>query len=409
VGPAHGDHPSMMTGLVRAACTLSFVAGAAFAVYAFGDTPLMVDEYVHYPQIVGFARKYSRIDPRLTMIPGYHAIIAALSWVFGGLSIRAVRAYSFLVAFGAIAAFYFAARADAEERPVVRTLQLAFLPIALPLFFLIYTDATSLLFVLWMMLAAIRNRPWQAGMLGLVACLIRQNNIVWVAFAALWMHAVESGWSWSTLREELGRYWAFVLTAALFIVFVWMNGGVALGDAGAHPLSRAHLGNVFFLLFLCPLLLAPMFLARWRQWLAPLHHARAWLWLGIVFVIFWTGFSVDHPYNLMQRDLFLRNAVLGFFISSDSSRLLFFVPIGFAILGLRTVELRPAWWLIYPFTVLFLLPSWLIEQRYYLIPLSLLLLAREPISPRVERLQVAWFAAMSGALFLAIERDWTFM
>ena len=268
-----------MTRLVHAVSVLLVAAGAVVAVYAFGDTPLMVDEQVHYPQIVSFARKYSRIDPRLTMIPGYHAIVAGLSWVFGGLSIRAVRAYSFLLACGAIAAFYFAARADAEERPIVRTLQLAFLPIGFPLFFLMYTDATSLLFVMLMMLAAIRNRPWQAGFLGLAACLIRQNNIVWVAFAALWMHAVESGWSWSTLREELGRYWAFLLTAVSFIVFVWMNGGVALGDAGAHPLSRGHLGNVFFLLFVCSLMLAPMLAARWREWLRPLRQLQAWLWL----------------------------------------------------------------------------------------------------------------------------------
>ena len=77
-----------MTRLVRAACVLLVAAGAVVAVYAFGDTPLMVDELVHYPQIVGFARKYSRIDPRLTMIPAYHAIVAGLSWVFGGLSTR---------------------------------------------------------------------------------------------------------------------------------------------------------------------------------------------------------------------------------------------------------------------------------------------------------------------------------
>ncbi len=56
-----------------------------------------------------------------------------------------------------------------------------------------------------------------------------------------------------------------------------------------------------------------------------------------------------------------------------------------------------------------LLPAWLIEQRYYLIPLSLFLLARKPLGDLVERLQVGWFFVMSIAFFVLLERELVFM
>jgi len=98
-----------------------------------------------------------------------------------------------------------------------------------------------------------------------------------------------------------------------------------------------------------------------------------------------------------------------FFSSIWFLKVAFFMPVALAVLWLRTVGLREHWWLLYPFTVLFLLPAWLIEQRYYLIPLALFLLARKPVSIHVERVQVGLFMVMSIALFVVIERGWMFM
>ena len=62
--------------------------------------------------------------------------------------------------------------------------------------------------------------------------------------------------------------------------------------------------------------------------------------------------------------------------------------------------------LLFPFTIVFLLPEWLVVPRYYLIPMTLFLLAREQASPWGERLQTAIFAAGSLLLFLVVERGW---
>jgi hypothetical protein len=61
------------------------------------------------------------------------------------------------------------------------------------------------------------------------------------------------------------------------------------------------------------------------------------------------------------------------------------------------------------FTILFLLPEWLVEQRYYLIPLSLFVLARDQTSPWSERLQTTLLFVGSAGLFLMVERKWGWM
>jgi alpha-1,2-glucosyltransferase len=225
----------------------------------------------------------------------------------------------------------------------------------------------------------------------------------------VWSYVGENGWTSAPIKQTLVKYWLFLLTGTLFVVFVFANGGVAIGDESAHPVSAVHLGNVFFLMFLSFFLFLPLFWARRHEALSPMRTWPAWLGVGVLFATFWLGFSVDHPYNTQEGDRFMRNAVLIFFSSTALSKFSFFVPVALAMLSLRVVRLRSHWWLLYPFTILFLLPAWLIEQRYYLIPLSLFLLAREPLGDFVERLQVGWFFVMSIVLFVVVERGWIFM
>ena len=57
-----------------------------------------------------------------------------------------------------------------------------------------------------------------------------------------------------------------------------------------------------------------------------------------------------------------------------------------------------------PFTVLFLLPEWLVVPRYYIIPCALFLVAREPASSAGERLQTILSLALAGGAFVIMER-----
>jgi alpha-1,2-glucosyltransferase len=266
-------------------------------------------------------------------------------------------------------------------------------------------------FVLLMMLAAAQRKYWVAGVLGLLSCLVRQDNVIWVAFAVLWSYLRDRGWTWEPPTRLLARYWTFIVTGVAFLLFVTTNHGqVALGaDAGSHPVRSLYFTNIFFLLFLSCFLFLPLWwgyrrdiLARTRSW---------WTWLSLLglFPIFWLGFVNDHPHNTERGDFFLRNAILIYFSSTAIRKLFFFVPVAVAALCLAAVPMKRPWWLLYVFTILFLLPEWLVEQRYYLIPLSLFLLARDQTSPWSERLQTTLFFVGSVGLFLMVERKWGWM
>ena len=312
--------------------------------------------------------------------------------------------------------------ATAEEDPGLRlladcfapvsTLQFGLMPILFPFLVLIYTEAATLLFILLMMYFTLTKRYRLGGLAGLAACLIRQNSIPWVLFAMLLSYLDERGWNLplrGDWRVLLGKYWTFILTGALFVAFMLANGGVALGDEGSHPLGSIHLTNVFFLLFLTFFMFLPSWIARRREIRALLRRREAWLGLIMLFFTFWFGFINDHHYNTDYGYYFLRNAILIYFSSGGFQKFLFFIPVALAALWLWVVPLRRNWWLLYPFTVLALLPAWLVEQRYYLISLTLFLLAREPESRAVEYLQLALFAALALPIFIVIERQWWFL
>jgi len=397
----------------RAFPHLELVAGVSCLVIGFAffyDNGQGVDENIHYDQIRRLAHGDWSLNPTLTTIPGFHAIIAALVWPAGATELS-VRVAVFTLSLAAVAVFYALARTLQPEHAGMRTLQFTLLPILFPQFFLIYTDVTSMLFVLLLMLAAAQRKYRLAGVLGLLACLVRQDNAIWVAFAAVWSYVRDHAWTWKPLVHSIARYATFIATGVAFLLFVAVNHGqVALGaDVSSHPLRSLYFTNIFFLMFLSFFFFLPLWWGYRREIAKRLRSWWPWLSLAVLFPLFWLGFVNDHPHNTERADFFLRNAILVYFSSTALRKLLFFLPVALACLCVASVPMKRPWWLLFPFTMLFLLPEWLVEQRYYLVPLSLFLLAREQSSPWSERLQTALFFIASVGLFVMVERKWGWM
>lgn len=389
---------------------LSALYALGFGFFLYSNNGLRVDEQIHFDQIQRMASGPAPLNEGLTTLPGFHAIVAAVSWLAGGPSELVARWVVFGLSLATLLTFYALLRAVRPADAGTRLLQFTFIPFLFPQFFLIYTDVPAMLFVLLMLTAVARGSYRAAGLFGLASCLIRQNDIVWVVFALAWSYLRDNGWRWIGVRDALDRYWTFIVTGMAFVLFVLINGGqVALGDAKAHPLGSFHLANVFFLLFLAAFLFLPLWWSARRDWMALLRQGRTWLALPVLFAIYWLGFVNTHPYNLDGYDYYLRNALLAALTNTPTTKLLSFIPVAFSVLALAATPLQRAWWLLYPFTVLILLPEWLVEQRYYLIPLALFLAAREPASRWSERVQTALFVAGSAALFVVLERNWFWM
>lgn len=373
------------------------------------DNPAMVDEIQNRGQAYAFAAGDWTVNPHVTVVPGYHVVLAGMCRVTGWTSLAGMRFFTLLFSFGAVAVFSMLARLLSIDDPPTRSLQFVFLPVLFPFLFLLYTDVLSLLLVLSLFFFATRKRFVLAGLFGLLSCGVRQNNVLWVGLALVMAYLEAYGWQWRPPRGSLRKFWPFLVPGLVFVVYVVVNGGVAFGDTAAHPSFSMHLTNVWFLLFISFFLFLPLAVAHRKDMVEVAR--RWWVWAagaGLL-VLFAFTFINDHPYNLILSEYYLRNRLLIFFTSSWVWKTAFFVPAALAVVFFAVVPLRKNWWLLYPATVFFLVPSWLVEQRYYLIPLTLFLLARRDEGKIVERVQLLWFVVGAIAAFWVINSGRLFL
>lgn len=360
---------------------------------------IVADERVHRLQIMTLAGGRLEILDKLTMIPGYHALIALLARLTGSESAPELRILSALASLPVIGVFYAIVRQLTPRFAAVATLQFAFLPLLFPFFFVLYTDAFSLLLVLLSVLLVLRRRRNAAAVVAILSVLVRQTNILCLALALGLSYLEDHGPTLSreSLVSALRRNLLFVLGLAGFAVFVVVNGGVAVGDQSAHP-TKLSPGNLYLFLFLYFFLSLPVHLAALKPALARLADWRVLGLSLLLFGVFMLTFVNDHPYNrvtvltfkfdnpqLIGHAPFLRNELLHVATLSALTRALFFIPVLLSCLLLcQTRLVQPRFLLVYPLLLLLLTQSWLIEQRYTLVPLALLLLARERRSPALE-------------------------
>jgi alpha-1,2-glucosyltransferase len=378
--------------------------------------PAMADEAIHAEQIRRFARGDWTIVEWLTTIPGYHAIIAGISHVAGKASVPAMRLYSFLLSIAALVVLFLLCRGARDGRAPERILQIAFLPILFPLFFLIYTDVASVLFLAAALFLHERRHYSLAGVAGFLGVLIRQSNILWVGYLSVLLAKrlleLAPPAAGATARRHVIRLWpvaraitvhgaAYILTIGAFLAFVVVNGGVAIGDRDMHPFPGVYLSNIYFALFLTFVFFLPLHLVQLREIARIVLRPRMLIGVAAFVPLFLYTFTPDHPYN--QLDFWLHNRLLMFFGASTATKLLLLVPALVAVFSLAAVPFRgQSKMLLFAFSAMSLLVVWHVEQRYYIVPMVLFLLFREQRTLRFEWAMAAYLAVLAAALHLTL-------
>ncbi len=360
--------------------------------------PLRVDEGIHYHQISLLAAGEYVQAAALTAIPGYHWLMAQFVRVAHSDSIAFLRGINVLL--GAACVLLFARCRDllGDGDRGQRVLQFALCPIIFPFFFLIYNDIASLLLILAGAWLGLKRRYALAAVVLTLSLAVRQNNVVWLLAvpAVTWLQQTGVDYSWRNLRAFARAYWWLGIGLLLFAAFVVVNHGIAMGDRSKHPLVLGS-GNVFFLLFVYSLVFLPLVLARTPANVrTALAGWRGGLLLAGFFVLYLSTFESTHPYNNIGPEYFLRNAVLMAVAGNRWLSLLFFVPVVLAALELaRSMHERPILVPVVLASIAVVVPSWLIEQRYYIVSFALLLLFRPEGGRRADRSRVdrAWRAA----------------
>lgn len=386
------------------ALALVIAAVAATGWFLRGSSDLLEDENAHFHQVeevIGFVRGDSPFEPRHPAIPGYHAVLALGNAFRPDPSISFLRAVSLLLCLASVAVFFILVRKQDSSSGIVKTLQYFFFPLVFNQSFLLYTEVPSLLTVLLMAWAAQRRRGIPLGAAGLLSILFRQNNIFWLLFFVLLLYFEKPGplFRWKKLRSHALEHWPSAAVAALFGLFVLWNGGVAIFDQGSHPLAL-HFGNIYTIIFTSFLLFLPFHVANAGKIarLVRRFPQRFVIGLVVAFLLYMQTYVNTHPYN--QDWWELRNIFLLFIMQKEYWKALAFFPIAYAILSHVVTPLyRTSTLLLYPAAVAFLAMSWLIEPRYYFIPLVLFHLYRHSGRPWQEYLLLAWNVAGSAFLF----------
>jgi len=378
----------------------------------------MSDEYPHAEQIGMFIDLHFVMDPELTTLPGFHAAVALLVGVWRWLSGSGVpvlddyRLAATLLASLVTPVFYRLARGVDADWALLRTAQLHFLPILFPFFFMVFTDAFALLWILLMFLGVARGWLHLAALAGIMSMLVRQNNVVWVAVAWGVAYVAEHGLTLSLarVRSFLARGFLFPVALVAFVLFVMWNGGPAVGDQQMHP-GHLSLGNVYFFLFCFSVCFLPVCVGHLPEVVRRVRHQRvAWVLIPAFFALYLATFVNDHPYNQIGLNFFLRNQILVAADANLGSRVLFFLPVLLGALSLWVIPLRRGLlYLLLPVSLLFVMPSWLIEQRYYLVPYTLYLLCMERQRPFVERALLVYGVLLSGVFFAGIQQQLFFL
>lgn len=382
-------------------------AGLVFGYALISTLPHEVaDEGFHGPQVWTFFSGEFALLPNLTMPPTYHLLLAGMMRAFGFYDVDMLRLLSALVAALGLPLFHLLARRHwAEEEAGLRTLQWFFLPVFFPYVFLIYTDAWSMLPLLAMFLFALRGRHVMAALCGLLAVLFRQTAIAWVALACV-LAALEGGIDpWRPVWRGLWRRaLPYACVFAAFVVFVVWNQGVALGDRSLQS-SRFHVTNLYFFLLCGWVFLLPWNLHQLPAIARQLQRPAVLLLLAGGLLVYLATFSNPHQYNQPSLDVYLRNRVLAVMVDSVAWRCVLYLPIAWMALTLLTTrwpERRLVWLL--PAAALTLCLHPLIEVRYYLPALALLIAWRPPLRPGWEIAGLCLSLVVSAAFCFGIAR-----
>ena len=378
--------------------TLLLIVLFTFSFLYISGKNLFVDEEVHYLQIKRFISGDNRVYEILTVIPGYHYFLSIIGKTFNFYTESEIRLLNAVIGLISVFIFLFTAFKIEGKNGWNKGLQYLFFPILFPFFFLIYTDVLSLLLVLLMFYFVLLKKYNLGGIFGILSFFVRQNNIIWILFALCFVYVKENGikYNFKGFVKTFRDCKIFVFGLFLGILFFIWNKGFSFGDKEMHT-SGIFFGNTFFLLFLFFFLFLPLNLSNFWK-IKKFVSKNKWIWFLIilVFIIYIRFFIVNHPYNFLGKDYFLRNILLQKFISGNSIKAMLFLPIAYSILSLFVAKLKKKeFYLLYPFTILSLLPMWLIEQRYYLIPLTLFILFKDEKKGWIEKTTIGIYFVLS--------------
>lgn len=337
-----------------------------------------MDEAFHVRQALQYFKgNWSEWDPMITTPPGLYILSVIILRLFGATgSTDNLRWLN--VGIGVLILFLSRTIAKSSHKSFAneRALLIAFLPNLLIYFGLYYTDAGSVLFCLLAYLSLIKGHNWLFMLSALISLTFRQTNIIWVAGFSIADRICsevkgegEGEGNLKILWHRRNLYYKDILLSSSLLVFfvvgVYLNDGIALGDKESHSVSL-HIAQLFY----CTTLIA---LFCWPLLLSSISKLRV---IPFLFISSLCYFSIRygtivHPYLLADNrhwtNLIWRRALKYDYVRYG------LIPIhSISVLLISEALMNRGFiWVFGYFAAcsIVLIPSPLIEPRYYILPL----------------------------------------
>ncbi|KAI8811171.1 alpha-1,2-glucosyltransferase ALG10-A [Cladochytrium replicatum] len=379
-----------------------------------------MDEIFHIPQAQSFCRGDFSYDPKITTPPGLYLISAAILAPFGS---EQCSAFNLRVTGGLfqLLIVFMIGRCHRQIHPSAprsvrewTAANLAFFPVHFFSALLFYTDSGSTFFVLAAYSMALDGRHAAAALFGGISLWFRQTNVIWLVFitgvsvvrflsvshygtkkkarfrdlpvseitssAELWKFV------WTFVAEVIAQLpaiisslWPYLLAISSFAVFVIWNKGIVIGDRSNHQ-PTTHFPQVLYFLAFSAFFAFPALnpLTSASELLGKLKSISFFISLvistGLAFISV-RYFTIHHPFLLSDNRhytfyvwrLFRRFPTLHYLAIPG------YVAAGWLCLNSLAQQQGLLWLLGYIAAVLLqLVPSPLMEFRYYILPYFML-------------------------------------
>ncbi|XP_078276011.1 dol-P-Glc:Glc(2)Man(9)GlcNAc(2)-PP-Dol alpha-1,2-glucosyltransferase isoform X1 [Rhinoraja longicauda] len=413
--------------LFSAVVSSNFLAASVlFAAISRAQRGPYMDEEFHVPQAQRFCSgSFSEWDPMITTLPGLYlvstGIIKPVSWLLGWTeavvcSTAMLRFINLLFNTGNLYLLYVLLcrihqkdKATSAFQRIVSALTLASFPLLYFFSFLYYTDAGSTFFILFTYLMCLYESHKIAACLGFCAFMFRQTNIVWIIFCAGHVVAQKLTEAWKTdlvkkkdertacipnLTEEtkkLGRFildyvlslknlkllilltWPYIILVVGFLLFLWLNGGIVVGDRTSHEISLNFPQLYYFFSF--TLVFSASHLVSSQKINSFLHsvkkHALLYISFGIVSLLLIWKFTYVHKFLVADnrhytfyiwKNIFQRHEMIKYVLVP--------VYIFAAWTFVEALKYKSIFWILAYFFCLIAatVPQQLLEFRYFIVP-----------------------------------------
>ncbi|KAF9498104.1 glucosyltransferase [Pleurotus eryngii] len=419
-----------------------------------------MDEPFHIPQAQAYCEgDFATWDPKITTPPGLYLMSVILKRIFMFKCtlpmLRLTTTFTLLalpIMLTKLLCFHQRERLPSSLlSPSVEALVLSSFPVTWFFGFLYYTEVPSVLTVTAMIVFATQGKHSLAALLGLVSCTFRQTNVVWVLYTYGISQLAELKYRKgsekrsslhdppaldaslgdfsktvmsfpSVLPEILPSFLPYAGVLAAFGAFVAWNGGIVLGDKSNH-IPSLHIPQVYYFVafstaFGWPVLISGegrilgLLSEVWNRMFGSVKRIVSTSLIMAAMSVTVHYFTIHHP-----------------FLLSDNRHYTFYVWRRIYMLHpaiphlLVPVYLACAWaWflrvgkqqtilqaLLLPICVLpTLLPTPLLEPRYFLIPYILLRVQIVDTSSWGLAIEGAWYTLINAVtmyVFLYLERE----